>query len=113
MRQQPQDFAECRRRREFLRSSCVPFGFAAARASLRNVVNAFMNSRTGCAGEPNQRAPGGNVGHVPALRAQHRAGSDIHVIGNANLPAHHDEISHLRAAGNAGLPGDQAVPPDR
>ena len=55
---------------------------------------------------------GGNVGHDAALRAEHRAGADRDMIGDADLAAHHDEISHLRAAGYAGLRGDHAVPPD-
>ena len=63
-------------------------------------------------GRAHRAGAGRHIGHVAALRAQRRPGPNIDMIGQADLPAHHHKISQLRAAGNAGLPGDQAVAPD-
>src|SRR3984957_900962 len=103
---------EYRRRRGYQRSSFFPFGSAATAGELAQDGVAFheLANRHGWRAEP--PGAGRYVGHIAALGAEHRAGPDIDMIGQAHLPAHHDKISHLRAAGNAGLPSDEAVTPD-
>ena len=59
MRQQPQDFLNIGGAEGFFAHHSSPSDLPPVRASLRNIVKVFMNSRTGTAGEPSQRVPGG------------------------------------------------------
>ena len=62
----------------------------ASRRSSRHSLHEIAR-RLGRGADP--AAAGRNVGHDAALRAQHRAGTDRDMIGDADLPAHHDEIA--------------------
>ena len=55
---------------------------------------------------------GGNIGDDSGACAQHGLGADGQMVGEADLPAHHDVIPHIAASGYAGLRDQHAVPSD-
>ena len=59
VRQQLQDVVDTGSAEGFLAHYSSPSDMPPVRASLRNIVNVFRNSRAGTAGEPSQRVPGG------------------------------------------------------
>src|SRR6202043_1161651 len=55
---------------------------------------------------------GGNIRYDSGAASKHGTVADREMVADAHLPAHHDVIPDIDAAGYAGLRDDHAVPPD-
>src|SRR5579884_526341 len=106
------EFLECPRLRGQSDRSFLALPHAAAARETAQQGHPFHELAHRLCGGSNPVRARGHIRHVAALRTEHGAGADSHVVGKAHLPAHHDKISNLAAAGDAGLAGYQTMPPD-